>query len=110
THVVARKLDETTLATAVERAEVLLHCTPVGMLPETERTLVPRGLLRPDLAVFDAVYNPRRTLLLKDAAALGCRVVEGMEMFLGQAVVQFELWTGNTAPVGAMRRVIEARL
>jgi len=110
THVVARKLDETTLATAVEWAEVLLHCTPVGMLPETERTLVPRGLLRPDLAVFDAVYNPRRTLLLKDAAALGCRVVEGMEMFLGQAVVQFELWTGKTAPVGAMRRVIEARL
>ena len=110
TQAVARKLEDSTLATAVERADVLLHCTPVGMLPETERTLVPRELLRPNLAVFDAVYNPRRTLLLKDAAALGCRVVEGMEMFLGQAVVQFELWTGQTAPVGAMRRVIEARL
>ena len=105
-----RKLDDSALATAVERAEVLLHCTPVGMFPETERTLVPRGLLRPDLSVFDAVYNPRRTLLLKDAAALGCRVVEGMEMFLGQAMVQFELWTGTPAPVDAMRRVIEARL
>jgi shikimate dehydrogenase len=106
----ARKLDDASLAAAVKRAEVLLHCTPVGMLPETERTLVPRSLLRPDLAVFDAVYNPRRTLLLKDAAALGCRVVEGMEMFLGQAAVQFELWTGKTAPLGAMRLVIEARL
>jgi shikimate dehydrogenase len=106
----ARRLDDATLAAAMEWAEVLLHCTPVGMTPETERTLVPRGLLRPDLAVFDAVYNPRRTLLLKEAAALGCRVVEGMEMFLGQAVVQFELWTGQPAPVEAMRHVIEARL
>ena len=106
----ARKLDDASLAAAVERAEVLLHCTPVGMLPETERTLVPRSLHRPELAVFDAVYNPRRTLLLKDAAALGCRVVEGMEMFLGQAAVQFELWTGQTAPLDVMRRIIEARL
>jgi shikimate dehydrogenase len=106
----ARKLDDAALAVAVERAEVLLHCTPVGMTPETERTLVPRGLLRPDLAVFDAVYNPRRTRLLKDAAAVGCRVVEGTEMFLGQAMVQFQLWTGKPAPAEAMRQVIEARL
>jgi len=104
------KLDDSTLAAAVDRAEVLLHCTPVGMTPETERTLVPRNLLRPELAIFDAVYNPRRTRLLKDAAAVGCRVVEGMEMFLGQAMVQFELWTGKSAPVDAMRHVIEARL
>jgi shikimate dehydrogenase len=106
----ARRLDNATLAPAIERAEVLLHCTPVGMTPKTEQTLVPRGLLRPDLAVFDAVYNPRRTLLLKEAASLGCQVVEGMEMFLGQAMVQFELWTGQPAPAEAMRQVIEARL
>jgi shikimate dehydrogenase len=106
----AQRLDDMTLTAAVERAEVLLHCTPVGMTPEKERTLVPRNLLRPELAVFDAVYNPRRTLLLKEAAALGCRVVEGMEMFLGQAMVQFELWTGQPAPAEAMRQVIEARL
>jgi shikimate dehydrogenase len=62
------------------------------------------------LAVFDAVYNPRRTFLLRQAAAAGCRTVEGMEMFLGQAMVQFELWTGVPAPGQAMRRVIEERL
>jgi shikimate dehydrogenase len=105
-----QKLDERSLAVAVERAEVLLHCTPVGMTPNVERTVVPSKLLRPDLAIFDAVYNPRRTLLLKEASALGCRVVEGMEMFLGQAMVQFELWTGKPAPAEAMRRVIESRL
>jgi shikimate dehydrogenase len=103
-------LTEATLTDAVGRADVLLHCTPVGMTPETERSVVPRSLLRADLAVFDAVYNPRRTLLLRQAAAAGCRVVEGMEMFLGQAMVQFELWTGRPAPAQAMRQVIEARL
>jgi len=105
-----QKLDDGSLVPALERAEVLLHCTPVGMTPDTDRTIVPSKLLRPDLAVFDAVYNPRRTRLLKEAAALGCPVVEGMEMFLGQAMVQFSLWTGTAAPVQAMRQVIEARL
>lgn len=106
----AAALDERSLADALGRAEVVLQCTPVGMTPDTDKTLVPRALLRPGLAVFDAVYNPRRTRLLHDAAAAGCRVVEGMEMFLGQAVVQFELWTGQSAPVQVMRQVIEARL
>ena len=104
------RLDEASLATAVSGADLLLHCTPVGMTPDLERSLVPVGLLRPELSVFDAVYNPRRTRLLRDAAAAGCPVVEGMEMFLGQAMVQFELWTGRPAPVETMRAVIEARL
>jgi shikimate dehydrogenase len=106
----ARMLDDKALAAAVAQADVLLHCTPVGMTPDTARSLVPRGLLRPDLAVFDAVYNPRRTLLIAQAAERGCLVVEGMEMFLGQAMVQFELWTGQEAPAEVMRKVIEARL
>jgi shikimate dehydrogenase len=106
----ARHLDSEALAQAMAKAEVLLHCTSVGMTPDTEKSLVPPALLRPELPVFDVVYNPRRTRLLKDAAALGCKVVEGMEMFLGQAMVQFELWTGKPAPAETMRAVIEARL
>jgi shikimate dehydrogenase len=105
-----RHLDEASLAAAAVEADLLLHCTPVGMTPDLERSLVPVGLLRPELSVFDAVYNPRRTRLLRDAAVVGCRVVEGMEMFLGQAMVQFELWTGRPAPADTMRAVIEARL
>jgi len=101
-------LDDAAVAAAVERAEILLQCTPVGMLPETERTLVPSKFLRSGLIVFDAVYNPRRTRLLREAASSGCLVIEGMEMFLGQAMVQFELWTGKQAPMEAMRRVDES--
>jgi shikimate dehydrogenase len=89
---------------------VLLHCSPIGMHPNEDASLVVPELFRPGLAVFDAVYNPRRTKLLSDAAAAGCRTIEGIEMFLGQAYVQFELWTGQPAPREVMRQVVEAKL
>jgi shikimate dehydrogenase len=110
TNVRARLLDDAAMADELARAEILLQCTPVGMNPNIENTLVPSQLLRPELVVFDAVYNPRRTRLLREAAQIGCRVVEGMEMFLGQAMEQFTLWTGQSAPADIMREVIEARL
>ena len=106
----AELLSDASLAAGLGKAQILLHCTPVGMKPESERSLVRRDRLRSDLVVFDAVYNPRRTLLLRDAAAAGCRVIEGTEMFLGQAALQFERWTGQPAPTEIMRRVLEARL
>ena len=106
----AELLTDATLAAGLGKAQILLHCTPVGMKPDSEHSLVPRDRLRSDLVVFDAVYNPRRTLLLRDAAAAGCRVVEGTEMFLGQAMLQFELWTGKPAPTEIMRRVLDQRL
>ena len=99
-----------TLRDELGTADVLLHCSPIGMHPNEDASLVPAELLRPDLLVFDAVYNPRRTRLLREAAAAGCPLVEGLEMFLGQAAVQFELWTGRPAPRDVMRRVVEAHL
>jgi shikimate dehydrogenase len=106
----AEMLTDASLAAGLAKAQILLHCTPVGMKPDSERSLVPRYRLRSDLMVFDAVYNPRRTLLLRDAAAAGGRVIEGSEMFLGQAALQFELWTGKAAPREIMRWVLDARL
>lgn len=103
-------LDVKTLEASLTEADLLLQCTPIGMAPNVDRSLVPPACLHHRLVVFDAVYNPRRTQLLADAAARGCRVVEGMEMFLGQAGVQFELWTGRTAPLDVMRHVLEAAL
>jgi shikimate dehydrogenase len=105
-----RAFARTTLAVELERADLLLHTTPVGMHPDRDQSLVPAELLRPGLTVFDAVYNPRETRLLAEARAAGARVIEGVEMFLGQAVVQFELWTGRPAPTEVMRCVLEERL
>jgi shikimate dehydrogenase len=106
----AEALEARALVPLLRQTDLLLQCTPIGMAPDADATLVPAEALHPDLAVLDAVYNPRRTRLLTEAARAGCRVVEGMEMFLGQAAVQFELWTGTPAPLEVMRRVLEVSL
>ena len=72
--------------------------------------MTPARLLKPGMVVFDSVYNPMETRLLKDAEAAGCATVSGVELFVHQAAGQFELWTGKTAPIGLMRQVVEEKL
>jgi shikimate dehydrogenase len=102
-------LDEGMLRKVLPDTHVLIHCTPMGMSPKVHQTSVPATLLHPGLTVMDIVYNPRDTQLLKDAKAAGCRVIPGLEMFLHQAVAQFELWTNQAAPADVMRTVLETR-
>ncbi|HEY5956339.1 MAG TPA: shikimate dehydrogenase [Polyangiaceae bacterium] len=103
-------LDDQHLSAELEKANILLQTTPVGMAPHSDVSPVPARLLHSGLVVFDAVYTPRRTQLLLDAAKAGARVVEGLEMFIGQALMQFELFTGHQAPLSVMRSAVEARL
>lgn len=105
----ALPLDEAILRQALPEAQVLIHCTPMGMSPNVQGTAVPATLLHAGLTVMDIVYNPRDTQLLKDAKAAGCRTVPGLEMFLHQAATQFELWTNQAAPTDVMRAVLESR-
>lgn len=100
-------LSPETLARHIPEAQTMIHCTPVGMSPHVEETCVPASLLAPHLTVMDIVYNPLETRLLADARRAGCRTVRGLEMFLHQAVGQFELWTQQPAPVDVMRSVLE---
>lgn len=102
-------LDEAALDKILPRAQVLIHCTPIGMSPKTNATCVPASFLHAGLAVMDIVYNPRETQLLKDAVQAGCKTIPGLDMFLNQAVAQFELWTNQRAPVEVMRGVLESR-
>lgn len=101
-------LDEAALRRVLPDSHVLIHCTPVGMSPKSDSTCVPASLLHSGLAVMDIVYNPRETQLLKDAKFAGCKTIPGLEMFLNQAVTQFELWTNQAAPVTVMRTVLES--
>ncbi|MFW6107522.1 MAG: shikimate dehydrogenase [bacterium] len=90
--------------------DILVNATSVGMHPHVGDTPIAADLLRPEALVFDSVYNPAHTRLLREARAAGCRTVDGIEMFVRQAVEQFELWTGAPAPREAMRRVVLDRL
>jgi shikimate dehydrogenase len=76
------------------------------MHPNVDETLVPRELLASPLVVFDVVYNPMETRLLREARENRCRVISGVEMFVHQAVAQFELFTGQSAPEKVMRKVV----
>lgn len=108
-HVEDHTLNADTLEPALDQAQVLIHCTPVGMDPHVEQTCVPQQFFHPDLTVMDIVYNPLDTRLLKEARNAGSPTIRGLEMFLHQAVAQFELWTGQPAPVPVMRQVLESR-
>lgn len=90
-----------TESAAAGHFDALIHATPVGMSPNTNESLFP-GRVPADI-VFDMVYNPHETALLKQAKAQGCQVIYGVEMLLEQAAHQFEIWTGESAPLSAMR-------
>jgi len=109
-HVTSAPLTPETLRAELEVADILLHCSPVGMHPREDQSLVPPEWLHEGVTVFDAVYNPRRTKLIRDAENAGCKTILGLEMFLGQAFVQFELWTGEKAPRRVMREIVEEKL
>jgi shikimate dehydrogenase len=102
------QLNTSTLGPALASAQLFIHCTPIGMHPKIEHSCVPKELLHTGLTVMDIVYNPLNTQLLKDAQLAGCRTIQGIEMFLHQAVGQFELWTGQPAPVDTMRKILIA--
>lgn len=103
-------MTEEVLAAAMATADVIIHCTPIGMHPKTDASLVPPALFRPGQVVFDVVYTPLETKLLADARAKGLQTISGVEMFVNQAVLQFERFTGADAPIEVMRRVVMEHL
>lgn len=87
--------------------DVVIQGTPTGMYPHgIDDSLVPADLFRPEQVVFDMVYRPLRTRLLREAEDAGCQIVLGLEMLLNQAALQFELWTNAPAPANAMREAL----
>lgn len=87
--------------------DILVNCTPLGMHPNVNDTPYPKTALRSKMLVFDAVYSPEYTLLIKSAQEKGCRVVTGVEMFVGQACYQFKLFTGQRASASTMRTLVK---
>jgi shikimate dehydrogenase len=89
------------------RADVLVNTTSVGMVPDTGKTPGAKELLSGFRVVMDIVYAPLRTRLLQEAEEAGCATVNGLAMLLYQGAAQFELWTGEEAPVDVMREILD---
>ncbi|QDU95460.1 shikimate dehydrogenase [Lignipirellula cremea] len=83
--------------------DLLINGTPIGMHPNVDDTPFDKRALKASQTVFDTVYNPERTLLVKEAREVGCRVVTGLDMFIRQAALQFHHFTGQEAPAELMK-------
>ena len=106
----SKLLTESSLVAEMESADIIIHCTPIGMHPNEDASLIPAKLFSPEQVVFDIVYTPLETKLLTEAKSRGLKVISGVDMFINQAVLQFEHFTGVDAPVEVMRRVVLEQL
>ncbi len=91
-------------------AKLLVNCTSIGMHPDTNATPVPKKCLKKPLVVFDTVYNPRETLLLKHAREKGLKRIDGLLMLINQAAAQFKLFTGKNPDTKLMRKTAVEKL
>ena len=88
-------------------ADILINTTPVGMHPNVDDTPIAlAGDMHEDLVVFDAVYNPNETGLLKEAVKASAKPVYGIKMLLYQGAESFEIWTGKKAPIDVMEEAL----
>ena len=89
-----------------EGVDVLINCTPVGMSPNVDDSPFQENWLQEEMLVFDTIYAPEQTLLIRHARERGCRAVTGVEMFVRQAAAQFQLFTGQAPPIDSMRNTL----
>ncbi len=104
--IIAKKLSYENLKETILEAELLVNTTSVGMYPKTEETIVPQELLHEKLTVFDAVYNPPETRLLREAKSIGAKTIDGIDMLVYQGAEAFEKWTGKKAPIQVMKKTV----
>jgi shikimate dehydrogenase len=91
-------------------ADILIQTTSIGMSPNNKESLVSMDQLHRDLLVFDIVYNPIRTQLIKDSEKVGARTLTGVNMLVYQGTEAFKIWTGFDAPEKGMIEVVSKKL
>lgn len=97
--------DPELLKQEIVESQILVNGTPIGMAPKTDRCIITDdSVFRKDLYVYDVIYNPEETLLLKKAKAAGCETQNGLNMLLYQGAAAFELWTGEEMPVDVIKQ------
>lgn len=88
-------VDTCTIDRIEDNIDLLINATPVGMYPNTGACPVPDSIIKQSKYIFDAVYNPLDTLLVKKAGAFGVKALGGISMLVWQAVVSHEIWDGS---------------
>ncbi|MEZ5334179.1 MAG: shikimate dehydrogenase [Methanolobus sp.] len=90
----------------IDDCDILVNCTTLGMKPKTEGTIATAEDMHKDLTVFDIVYNPLETRLLKEAKEAGAKAITGEMMLVYQGAEAFRIWTGVEPPIEAMKQAV----
>jgi len=102
---IALKKDTKAMKEMILNSDVFINATPCGMKPHDPKIIDP-NLLHKNLLVYDIIYNPRTTALLRDARNKGAKTANGIGMLLNQGVLSFSLWTGRKAPAHVMKKAL----
>lgn len=101
-------LSRQALSRLAPTADLIVNATSVGMWPDVDTSPWPDDLpIPPGCTVYDLVYRPARTRLLRQAEACGAQGIGGLGMLVHQGALAFEMWTGQDAPVGVMRQQVD---
>lgn len=99
-------IGDLSLLSNIPECAILINTIPFGMIADLTDALVPEAVLQQHPVVFDIVYNPKETRLIQRAQQNGCQVIYGYKMLLYQGITQFEIFTGNKAPVAVMENAL----
>ena len=77
----------------IKKADILINTTPIGMYPKINESPIPSEILHENLTVFDVIYNPLETKLIKNSKEKGCKTIGGLDMLINQGALAFEWWT-----------------
>ncbi len=103
-------LSRSRIKAELEDADILINATSVGMHPNEDKTPIDQNLLRSKLTIFDLIYHPLETRLLREAKAVGARTIDGLAQLVYQGAASFEIWTGRSAPVDVMMKAAREKL
>ncbi|MFX0002894.1 MAG: shikimate dehydrogenase [Candidatus Hodarchaeota archaeon] len=101
-----KKYIKNVLKEEMKKADMLINTTPIGMYPNINESPVPSEFLHKELIVFDVIYNPLETKLVKEANEKGCKTLGGLDMLVHQGATAFEWWTNKKPNVNLMKKVI----
>jgi shikimate dehydrogenase len=105
-YVIGKISNETIIKEEIKDTDILINATPLGMYPKVDSSPISKDLLHSELFVFDVVYNPLETKLMKEAAEIGSKILGGLDMLVNQGVLAFEWWTGKTPNSELMKNKI----
>ena len=96
--------NETNMEKTIPKVKLIVNTTSIGMSPKSQETPLPSRFLKPETLVYDIVYNPIQTRLLKEAGMNGAVTISGIDMLAWQGALAFEKWTGQKAPLEIMKK------